>query len=58
MTFLTLIDNQLVKFKLSPNISILQACEIAGIIVPIFCYHECFWPFRLNALNNNFDYEL
>ena len=56
MTFLIHIDNQPVEVK--PNISILQVCEIAGIIVPRFCYHECFWPFRLNALNNNFDYEL
>ena len=45
MTFFIHIDNQPVEVK--PNISILQACEIAGIIVPRFCYHE-----RLSVAGN------
>ena len=45
MTFLVNIDNQSVEVK--PNTSILQACEIAGIIVPRFCYHE-----RLSVAGN------
>ena len=45
MTFFVNIDNQSVEVK--PNTSILQACEIAGIIVPRFCYHE-----RLSVAGN------
>jgi NADH-quinone oxidoreductase chain G len=45
MTFFVNIDSQSVEVK--PNTSILQACEIAGIIVPRFCYHE-----RLSVAGN------
>jgi len=34
MTFLVTVDNNTVKVK--PNISILQACEVANVIVPRF----------------------
>ena len=30
-----------------PNTSILQACEIAGVVIPRFCYHE-----RLSVAGN------
>ena len=45
MTFFVNIDNQSVE--VSPNTSILQACEIAGVIIPRFCYHE-----RLSVAGN------
>ena len=45
MTFFVNIDNNLIEVK--PNTSILQACEIANIIVPRFCYHE-----RLSVAGN------
>jgi NADH-quinone oxidoreductase chain G len=45
MSFSVYIDNQAVQ--VSPNTSILQACEIAGIVVPRFCYHE-----RLSVAGN------
>ena len=45
MTFLVTIDNLSIEVK--PNTSILQACELAGIIVPRFCYHE-----RLSVAGN------
>ncbi len=45
MTFLVTIDNLSVEVK--PNTSILQACEIVGIIIPRFCYHE-----RLSVAGN------
>lgn len=38
MIFQILINNQTVN--VSSNISILQACEFANILVPRFCYHE------------------
>lgn len=38
MTFFVNIDNNQIEVK--PNTSILQACEIANIVVPRFCYHE------------------
>ena len=45
MTFFVNIDNQSLEVK--PNTSILQACEIAGVIIPRFCYHE-----RLSVAGN------
>jgi len=45
MSFPVYVDNQLVH--VSPNTSILQACEIAGVVVPRFCYHE-----RLSVAGN------
>jgi len=45
MTFFVNIDNQSVEVK--PNTSILQACEIAGVVIPRFCYHE-----RLSVAGN------
>lgn len=45
MNFSVYVDNQLVH--VSPNTSILQACEIAGVVVPRFCYHE-----RLSVAGN------
>lgn len=45
MTFLVNIDNQSVE--VNANTSILQACEIAGVIIPRFCYHE-----RLSVAGN------
>ena len=45
MTFFVNVDNQPVEVK--PNTSILQACEIAGVIIPRFCYHE-----RLSVAGN------
>ena len=45
MSFSVYIDNQVVQVL--PNTSILQACEIAGIVVPRFCYHE-----RLSVAGN------
>jgi len=33
--------------QVSPNTSILQACEIAGVVIPRFCYHE-----RLSVAGN------
>nr|YP_010577897.1 NADH dehydrogenase subunit 11 [Cryptomonas pyrenoidifera]UZP15117.1 NADH dehydrogenase subunit 11 [Cryptomonas pyrenoidifera] len=45
MTFSIYIDNQ--HIQVSPNTSILQACEIAGIVIPRFCYHE-----RLSVAGN------
>jgi len=45
MTFFVNINNQSVEVK--PYTSILQACEIAGVIVPRFCYHE-----RLSVAGN------
>jgi len=45
MTFFVNVDNQPVE--VNPNTSILQACEIAGVIVPRFCYHE-----RLSVAGN------
>jgi len=38
MTFFVNINNQ--SIEINSNISILQACEIANVIVPRFCYHE------------------
>ena len=45
MTFFVNIDNLSIEVK--PNTSILQACEIAGVIIPRFCYHE-----RLSVAGN------
>ena len=45
MTFFVNIDNQ--SLEVNPNTSILQACEIAGVIIPRFCYHE-----RLSVAGN------
>jgi len=45
MTFFVTIDNLSIEVK--PNTSILQACEIANIIIPRFCYHE-----RLSVAGN------
>ena len=45
MTFFVNIDNQ--SIEVNPNTSILQACEIAGVIIPRFCYHE-----RLSVAGN------
>jgi NADH-quinone oxidoreductase chain G len=45
MTFFVTVDNQPIEVK--PNTSILQACEIAGVIIPRFCYHE-----RLSVAGN------
>ena len=32
------IDDQLIE--VDPNLTLIQACEMAGIEVPRFCYHE------------------
>jgi NADH-quinone oxidoreductase chain G len=45
MSFFVSINDNLVE--VNPNTSILQACEIANIIVPRFCYHE-----RLSVAGN------
>jgi NADH-quinone oxidoreductase chain G len=45
MSFPVYVDNQLIHVL--PNTSILQACEIAGVVVPRFCYHE-----RLSVAGN------
>ena len=45
MSFTISINDHLVQ--VNPNTSILQACEIANIIVPRFCYHE-----RLSVAGN------
>jgi NADH-quinone oxidoreductase chain G len=45
MTFFVKVDNQSIEVK--PGTSILQACEIAGVIIPRFCYHE-----RLSVAGN------
>nr|YP_010835001.1 NADH dehydrogenase subunit 11 [Cryptomonas gyropyrenoidosa]WFQ82676.1 NADH dehydrogenase subunit 11 [Cryptomonas gyropyrenoidosa] len=45
MTFFINIDNK--SIELDSNISILQACELANIILPRFCYHE-----RLSVAGN------
>ena len=45
MTFFVNVNN--VQVKVNPNMSILQACELAGVIVPRFCYHE-----RLSVAGN------
>jgi len=45
MSFSVYVDNQVVHVL--PNTSILQACEIAGVVVPRFCYHE-----RLSVAGN------
>lgn len=34
-------------FNVEPNISVLQACEMANIVIPRFCYHE-----RLSVAGN------
>ena len=45
MLFSVNINN--VDVQVSPNMSILQACELANVIVPRFCYHE-----RLSVAGN------
>ena len=45
MSFTITINNLLVKTM--PNISVLQACENANVVVPRFCYHP-----RLSAAGN------
>jgi len=45
MKFLVHVDNYSVEVP--QNTSILQACEVAGVVVPRFCYHE-----RLSVAGN------
>ncbi len=45
MKFVVNVDNHPVE--VSPNTSILQACELAGVVIPRFCYHE-----RLSVAGN------